>query len=123
MDLWREVDRSSILTGTTLTGRLETLGSIDLDYYLGDNRNRFTDTFHIFDDRFYKNHDVLFSPGTENNNLVGMTREQWNGKENGGEKKKEDKRQSDSGLCNTKGKRKREVMRQEDDEKENRPGD
>lgn len=72
MDLWREVDRSSILTGTTLTGRLETLGSIDLDYYLGDNRNRFTDTFHIFDDRFYKNHDVLFSPGTENNNLVGM---------------------------------------------------
>ncbi|CAH0014473.1 unnamed protein product [Clonostachys rhizophaga] len=72
MGLWPEVNRNNIRTGTTLTGRLETLGSIDLDYYLGDNRNCFTDTFHIFDDWFYKNHDVLFSPGTENNNLVGM---------------------------------------------------
>ncbi|CAI6030403.1 unnamed protein product, partial [Clonostachys chloroleuca] len=85
-----------------------------------DDRNYRTDTFHIFDDYYYKNHDILFSLGTEDSNPVAMTREQRNGKENGGEKKNEDKRQSDSGLCKNKGKSKREEMQQGGDEKENR---
>ncbi|CAH0058355.1 unnamed protein product [Clonostachys solani] len=120
LNLWGEVNRNIIRTGTTLAGRLKTLGSIDLDYYVGDNRNCLTDTFHVFDDYYYKDHDILFSPGAEDNHSVGMTREQWNEKEIGGKKKKEDEKQSNSGLCGSKGKSKREEMKQGGDEKENR---
>ncbi|VUC29069.1 unnamed protein product [Clonostachys rosea] len=120
LGLWYKVNQNNTLTGTTLAGRLNTLGSINLDYYHVNDGSRCTATFHVFDDRFYRNHDILFSLGGENDNSVAMTKDQWNGKESEGGTRKGGKRQSDSGLCGSEGRNKREETKQGGGERENR---